>query len=491
MKQGSLPFEIKCISEQDFKANKLKQQLSSEAVMDFKKDLEDIFKELNILVQFHDKVELSIFNKETDLIEDVFICSFEKKEIKVGKDAYNDIVIRERYISREHAIFRLEDKNVFLTDKGSTNGTYINGVRINPDEPQKLNSQDILHFGAQKIRFSINKEISEGIDLNASYYIHFVKGSSIASSKLKIPFFICRSMKQNKTVLCEFDRYFFYDIINSLLGFGKTGDFVYEKPVTKIEEGLFLYFFILMLESINKNLVGEDDVLVFDRISYLDDTTPALGDDYIMLALSTNINMKKYGIRVFVEGDSFVITEKNNQATKPYLLDLFSLKPIDLNVIAGETNLSSEEISSLNKESILIIEKWYLKNMSPQEDDNIVVEQYDTGIFLKGRISDTQDSVKVNVCIEQFFKKESLNMEDFENEKNKIISSLDTAIYVVIASKKITLAELSKLRKGDMMDFECDINSKVSLIVNNAVIAKGQLTEYEGKIGVEITDVMY
>ena len=67
-------------------------------------------------------------------------------QIKVGKAPINDIVINDTFVSREHLeIFIDSDKNVFITDLDSANGTYVNGIRIK--NSVKLETFDILLIG--------------------------------------------------------------------------------------------------------------------------------------------------------------------------------------------------------------------------------------------------------------------------------------------------------------------------------------------------------
>ena len=67
-------------------------------------------------------------------------------QIKVGKAPINDIVINDTFVSREHLeIFIDSDKNVFITDLDSANGTYVNGIRIT--NSVKLETFDILLIG--------------------------------------------------------------------------------------------------------------------------------------------------------------------------------------------------------------------------------------------------------------------------------------------------------------------------------------------------------
>ena len=74
------------------------------------------------------------------------------QQIKIGKAPSNDIVIKDTTVSREHLeIFIDDDKNVFITDLNSTNGTYVNGVRI--DKSVKLETFDILLVGNSLIEW--------------------------------------------------------------------------------------------------------------------------------------------------------------------------------------------------------------------------------------------------------------------------------------------------------------------------------------------------
>ena len=69
--------------------------------------------------------------------------------IKIGKAESNDIYKdykNDPTVSREHCeIFMDDEGNAFLTDLNSTNGTYINGKKI--DKPVKLGEKDIVKAG--------------------------------------------------------------------------------------------------------------------------------------------------------------------------------------------------------------------------------------------------------------------------------------------------------------------------------------------------------
>ena len=58
-----------------------------------------------------------------------------------------DFVLDDHSVSRLHARFTLRDDVVYLTDLNSTNGTYKNGVRLEPNELTMLEAEDEITFG--------------------------------------------------------------------------------------------------------------------------------------------------------------------------------------------------------------------------------------------------------------------------------------------------------------------------------------------------------
>ena len=67
--------------------------------------------------------------------------------VKVGRDRDNDIHVNREKISRVHAEIRISPESVQLVDLNSTNGTYVNDVRLSPNEPTSLQDGDIIRFG--------------------------------------------------------------------------------------------------------------------------------------------------------------------------------------------------------------------------------------------------------------------------------------------------------------------------------------------------------
>lgn len=66
--------------------------------------------------------------------------------LRAGRLASLEIVLDDSSVSRRHAEVRLGDDGWFVRDLESTNGTYVNGVRMGPGE-HPLHQRDIVQFG--------------------------------------------------------------------------------------------------------------------------------------------------------------------------------------------------------------------------------------------------------------------------------------------------------------------------------------------------------
>ena len=74
--------------------------------------------------------------------------------VKVGSASDNDIILNEEGISRYHAeLFLDESGNVFITDLDSTNGTFVNSIRINGSQP--LQKSDTVSLADSHVEWSL------------------------------------------------------------------------------------------------------------------------------------------------------------------------------------------------------------------------------------------------------------------------------------------------------------------------------------------------
>jgi hypothetical protein len=93
------------------------------------------------------------------------ICpkDFERNEgaVTLGRDEGCDVVVAEGSISQQHARFTLEveapdpdeddddGKRFYVTDDGSSNGTFVDGVQITAGKPALITNMASVRFGPQ------------------------------------------------------------------------------------------------------------------------------------------------------------------------------------------------------------------------------------------------------------------------------------------------------------------------------------------------------
>ena len=68
----------------------------------------------------------------------------------IGRNVNNTIFVEDDFVSANHAMLTFRGRSWFVEDQGSTNGTYVNGHRI--DRPVALSFGDELNFGRVRMR---------------------------------------------------------------------------------------------------------------------------------------------------------------------------------------------------------------------------------------------------------------------------------------------------------------------------------------------------
>ena len=73
------------------------------------------------------------------------------RDMLVGRHQDSDILLQSSEISRKHAAFLLKNNELWLQDLKSSNGTFVNDVRI--EEETLIEAEDIVQFAS--LNFSV------------------------------------------------------------------------------------------------------------------------------------------------------------------------------------------------------------------------------------------------------------------------------------------------------------------------------------------------
>src|ERR671935_966213 len=74
--------------------------------------------------------------------------------VTIGRDDRNDLTFPVVTVSREHAAVTFREGRWYVEDRGSFNGTFLNGIRVQPGMPLPLRHADRIGIGAETILFS-------------------------------------------------------------------------------------------------------------------------------------------------------------------------------------------------------------------------------------------------------------------------------------------------------------------------------------------------
>ena len=74
--------------------------------------------------------------------------------VTIGRDAENDLTLETPSVSRRHAAIVFKEERWYLEDRGSFNGTFLNGTRVQPGVPLPLRHADRIELGSEALLFS-------------------------------------------------------------------------------------------------------------------------------------------------------------------------------------------------------------------------------------------------------------------------------------------------------------------------------------------------
>jgi len=84
-------------------------------------------------------------------LDGILVIPIDGSLVTAGNSDAVDIKLENRFISRRHFQVRFESDVFYISDLGSTNGTYLNGRKLNPNEQQILRDGDVVGLGVDEV----------------------------------------------------------------------------------------------------------------------------------------------------------------------------------------------------------------------------------------------------------------------------------------------------------------------------------------------------
>ena len=86
-----------------------------------------------------------------------------------------------------------------------------------------------------------------------------------------------------------------------------------------------------------------------------------------------------------------------------------------------------------------------------------------------------------------FTMEERLRAEETRGDAAGVLDGLLVTVHVELAARRIRMNQLAQLRIGQIVELGCSASDPVDLVVDGRLVARGELVDVEGRLGVRIT----
>lgn len=102
-----------------------------------------------------------VVNLTNTLTNAVIAFAFDSSPVRIGRNQLNELAINDAVVSQWHGLFRFDEQRTVYIDLGSTNGTLVEGRRIDRNTEVPLDQNTVLrvaHFELRVARFPVPPE---------------------------------------------------------------------------------------------------------------------------------------------------------------------------------------------------------------------------------------------------------------------------------------------------------------------------------------------
>lgn len=90
--------------------------------------------------------------------EDEPSLTFDGSRVVLGRGAGSDVRLPDPSVSLRHATIRTQGNDYAIVDEGSSNGTWVGGVRLTPHSPRVVKSGDLVRIGRVWLELAIGQK---------------------------------------------------------------------------------------------------------------------------------------------------------------------------------------------------------------------------------------------------------------------------------------------------------------------------------------------
>ena len=202
------------------------------------------------------------FYQKSQLFKKVLIQ--EDFSLMVGSNSNCDVIVSNKRVSRNHCqIISSNSKDLKLIDLNSTNGTFLNGIKLKPGVPYNLNLKDQVQLaGVSGILISIGSENTQSRDLeNQKNILELFKNKDLiivgrdSSCDLRIN--DTRISRKHASIKKLSDYKFLIKDLGSLNGVYVNGSKISGTKTISKNDNIFISKYLLKIDGKAKDLSDE------------------------------------------------------------------------------------------------------------------------------------------------------------------------------------------------------------------------------------------
>jgi hypothetical protein len=114
-----------------------------------------------------------------------------RDSVSIGRDTRNDLILESAAVSREHARITSQDGRWYLEDRGSFNGTFLNGTRVQPGTPLPLRHADRISVGTETLIFAWPAQLEDPDTTEPIEEVPGANGAQLSSFQRQVVQCLC------------------------------------------------------------------------------------------------------------------------------------------------------------------------------------------------------------------------------------------------------------------------------------------------------------
>lgn len=441
----------------------------------------------------------------TEPIEKSFVA-LEKESFVIGRHPSCEIQLNNRVVSSQHARIFMERGRFFIVDQ-SVNGTLLNSKPIKPKAPVPLNHGDCISIYPYQINFTLSQTVANeetSVDFAVESIAETTFEELLKRLSTPTPLLVLEVDPHARHLLVEVEHDLLIGLTEMIFGSDSGAANKLLRTLSNIETGVIEFLVLRVIRAIRETMADFSSktlrlkqLLIHggQSLKHPEAIADPLDPVLVLTARLVIAELLSY-IRLYIPYKLLedLLLPSSDSVRLELLgrwMNVVSAVKTELIVELGEIKLLAEELASLEPSDIILLSGIGVRYSDGELTGSVRARlgQNGAGCFSSDIISEPS-SVKImlnsfTVSTQPKGEKEAMEEKDLA-ESAQFVQSVPVTIVVELGRRNMTIADVSRLRLGQIIDLKRTPSEPVDLTIDGKVIGKGELVDIEGDLGVRI-----